>query len=93
MNQSFENEQPGTRSYLIAAVLSALRVMEAMEGDVDGFAPVTIQQLMARTGLSYDKVRRVLLTLQEIEWLKQTKRGWEITPRLRQFGQRMAKSI
>lgn len=81
------NKKRDPKAYANESVIHTIKILEALEGT--SFEPVSLKTIMNRTGLEYDKCRRVLLTLQLLNWTQQTeKKEWTLGTKILRFASR-----
>ncbi|MEJ8277692.1 IclR family transcriptional regulator domain-containing protein [Pseudonocardia spirodelae] len=73
----------GTGPDFITALARGLEVITAFR---PGYPEETLADLAAATGLARPTVRRVLLTLTELGYVRSCARGWALTPRVLDLG-------
>lgn len=62
------------KDYANENAVHTVKILEALEG-AGAFEPVPLARIVDRTGIKYDKCRRVLLTLEILGWAKQTEKN------------------
>lgn len=86
--------QETNKQYTNESVIHTMKVIEALEGL--GFEPVPIKTVLDRVEmppgfkpLTYDKVMRVLVTLELIGWTQRNeKKQWSLTARIIRYAER-----
>lgn len=69
------------------STVHTIKVLEALEGA--SFEPVGIKRIIERAELPYDKVRRVLLTLESLGWARQNEsKEWSPGAKVLRFANR-----
>lgn len=80
------------KKYANENTIHTVKVIESLEGL--NFEPVPIKQIIDRTGIPYDKCRRVLLTLELLGWAEQTeKKDWTLGAKILRLSNRYAELI
>ena len=75
------------KDYANENTIDTIKILEALEGA--NFEPVPIGRIIERSGVGYDKCRRVLITLELLGWAIQNERKeWTVGAKILRFSNR-----
>lgn len=78
------------KAYANENTIHTIKILESLEGV--NFEPVALKRIIDRTGIAYDKCRRVLLTLELLGWTTQNEKGeWTIGKKCFRFSETVSR--